>query len=217
MPRNKYGEEIRRLYNPSEDPRTSSIPLSELLFYDRDRRRVSHLRMNVMSEPDPIVDETSVVVFIDGACRNNGQPTARASWAVSFGWESRYNTGGLLDKSLPQTSTRAEIEALIQALDVIRYVTDIHFTRRSRVIIATDSSFLVKAMTQWMERWIENDGVGTNGEPVAHFQVLKKIHDLLNEMERSDEARSREIWLWHVPREMNRDADGIANRVLDEA
>ena len=96
---------------------------------------------------------------------------------------------------MPQTSTRAEIEALLQALDVIRYVTDIHFNRRSRVIIATDSSFLVKAMTQWMQRWIENDGVGTNGEPVAHFKVLKELHDMLNGMERSDEARSREIWL----------------------
>jgi len=215
MPCDEYGEEIRRLYIPSEDRYSSSVPLSDLVFYNADKK-ISQLRMKVRHKPVPVPDETSLVVFIDGACRNNGQPTARASWGAYFGPNSSYNTYGLLYDFLPQTSTRAEIEAFHRALIIIRKITDADL-KLSRIKIATDSSFLVNAMSQWMERWIENDGVGSNGRPVAHFKVLKDLHDTLDHMEYSDEAGGREVQFWHVPREMNREADALANKALDEA
>jgi len=59
--------------------------------------------------------------------------------------------------------------------------------------------------------------VGSNGRAVAHFQVLKHLHDTLDHMEYSDEAGGREVQFWHVPREMNREADALANKALDEA
>lgn len=215
MPYNEYYEEIRRLYVPSEDRCSSSIPISELVFYN-DSKKISQLRMKVMSKPDPVPDETSLVVFIDGACRDNGHPNARASYGVYFGPASPYNTCGLLYESLPQTSTRAEIEAFHRALAIVRKITDADL-KLSSIKIATDSSFLVKAMSQWMEQWIEDDGVGSNGNQVAHFQILKQLHETLDYMEYSDEAGGREVQFWHVPREMNREADALANKALDEA
>jgi ribonuclease HI len=35
-------------------------------------------------------------------------------------------------------------------------------------------------------------------------------------MEYSDEGGGREVQFWHVPREMNREADQLANGALDE-
>jgi hypothetical protein len=61
----------------------------------------------------------TVVVHIDGLWRNNGRPNAQSSWGVYFGPGSRYNSSGKMDPSLPQTSSRAEIKALIQAIDMI--------------------------------------------------------------------------------------------------
>jgi len=107
--------------------------------------------MKVRHKPDPVPDETSLVVFIDGACRNNGQPTARASWGAYFGPNSPYNTYGLLYDFLPQTSTRAEIEAFGQAIAIVQKITDADL-KLSRIKIATDSSFLINAMSQWIER-----------------------------------------------------------------
>jgi len=212
MPYNKYGEKIRRRFDPSEDPYYSSIPRSELVFYNSDRN-ISQLRTKIVSNPNPIPDDTTLVVYIDGACRNNGRPTARASYGVYFGPNSPYNWNGLLDESLPQTSTRAEIEALVQALPMIIAIT--YFDRRiTRIKIATDSSFLVKALSQWMERWIECGGVGSNGRQVAHFKILKWMYDCLNRWEDKDRG---EIQMWHVPRNMNREADALANKALDEA
>ncbi|KAI4686589.1 uncharacterized protein J4E84_005870 [Alternaria hordeiaustralica] len=215
MPYNKYGEKMRHRFDPSEDICYSSIPRPELVFYNPDTK-FSQLRMKIMSKPNPIPDDASLVVFIDGACRNNGRPTARASYGVYFGPDSPFNTWGLLDESQPQTSTRAEIEALIQALLSICVI--MHFDRTlCRIRIATDSSFLVKALSQWMEGWMERGGVGSNGSQVAHFKIMKQLYDELNSWEDKDEWGVREIQLWHVPREMNREADALANKALDEA
>ncbi|KAI4695808.1 hypothetical protein J4E81_006137 [Alternaria sp. BMP 2799] len=215
MPYNKYGEKSRRRFDPSEDPYYSRIPRSELVFYNPDKN-ISQLRMKVMSRPNPIPDDATLVVYIDGACRNNGRPTARASYGVYFGPDSLYNICGLLDESLPQTSTRAEIEAFRQALWRIIAVT-VTCREVFRIKIATDSSFLVKAMSQWIERWIEKNGVGSNDRQVAHFQVLKKLHDDMVSLENNDKTGHREYQFWHVPRNMNREADALANKALDEA
>ncbi|KAF1831854.1 hypothetical protein BDW02DRAFT_504337, partial [Decorospora gaudefroyi] len=110
---------------------------------------------------------------------------------------------------------RSEIEALGQALQIVCEITDRDF-QLSSIKIATDSSLLVNAMSQWMEQWIENDGVGSNGRQVAHFPVMRQLHERLDYMEYSDDGGGREVQFWHVPRGMNREADALANRALDE-
>lgn len=68
-----------------------------------------------------------------------------------------------------------------------------------------------------MEGWIENNGIGASGRRVAHFDILKKLHEKLDYMEFSDDGGGREVQFWHIPRERNREADALANRALDEA
>jgi hypothetical protein len=34
-----------------------------------------------------------------------------------------------------------------------------------------------------MKQWIEDEGVGSNGQQVARFQVLKQLHEKLDYME----------------------------------
>ncbi|KAL6703198.1 hypothetical protein ACN47E_010127 [Coniothyrium glycines] len=170
--------------------------------------------MKVMSQPDPVIQQDSMVVYIDGACRDNGGPNARASYGVFFGPSSPYNSYGLVPRNSPQTSTRAEIEALVQALEIICEITDRDFTL-SHIKIATDSSFVVNAMSEWMESWIENDGMSYSGRPVAHWQVLKKLNEKLEYMKFSDDG-GREVQFWHVPCGLNKEADALANKALDE-
>jgi ribonuclease HI len=206
-------EEIRRLYDPSEDAASRPVPLDELFFYNT-AKHISQLQLKVHARPSPIPDESSLVVHIDGACRGNGTPAAKASYGVYFGPGSSFNTYGLVPSSDPQTSTRAEIEALKQALGVICGITDKVF-KLMYIKIATDSSFLVNAMSRWMERWIEDGGIGSNGKEVARFVYLKAMHEKLYHMEYSDDG-GREVQFWHVPRERNSEADQLANKALDE-
>jgi ribonuclease HI len=80
--------------------------------------------------------------------------------------------------------------------------------------IATDSSFLVDAMSQWIDKWIEAGGVGSRGKKVTHYEVLKQVHEKLDYMNYSDQG-GRHVQFWHIPRDMNREADLLANRALD--
>lgn len=178
-----------------------SIPLDQLVVYNTEKH-VSQLQIKVIANPLPFPIPSSMVVYIDGACRNNGTSSARASYGVFFGPGSPYNNHGLLPSSLPQTSTRAEIEALAQALSIISEITANDFSL-SEIKIATDSNFLVDAMSKWIEGWIENDGIGSNGTQVAHFDTLKQLHEKLDHMEYSDDG-GVEVHFWHIPRELNR-------------
>jgi ribonuclease HI len=85
----------------------------------------------------------------------------------------------------------------------------------SYIKIATDSSFLVNAMSRWKEQCINNDGLGSNGKKVAYFEVLKELHDKQDHMEYSDDG-GRQVQFWLIPREMNSEADRLANMALDE-
>ncbi|GME24180.1 Ribonuclease H1 [Neofusicoccum parvum] len=214
MATDEFGEPLRRLFDPALDRCTRGIPRPELVVYNEDKQ-VSQLQMTSASRPQPSRDASSVVIHIDGACRGNGTPAARASYGVYVGPDSRHNTSGLLEPSLPQTSTRAEIEALARALDVIHAITMSDF-KLSQIKVATDSSFLVNAMAVWMDGWLANGGVSSRGGRVAHFERLRQLNERLDEMEYGDDG-GIEVQFWHVPREMNREADALANTALGSA
>ncbi|KAF2704177.1 ribonuclease H-like protein [Pleomassaria siparia CBS 279.74] len=208
----EIGEEIHRLFDPADDPSRWRIPLSDLVVYNEEKG-VSQLRIQTRKVPQPRLDERSMVVYIDGACRDNGRSNARASYGVYFGTGSPHNANGIVPNSVPQTSTRAEIEALAKAIDIIFSICNQDY-RLSDIKIATDSSFLVKAMSEWVEGWIEAKGMGLNGRKVAHYERLKELHEKLDYMEYSDEGGIY-VQLWHIPRSMNVEADALANAALD--
>ncbi|KAH0496530.1 hypothetical protein TgHK011_003884 [Trichoderma gracile] len=157
------------------------------------------------------VDSRTVVVSIDGACRGNGTPSARAAWGVYFGPQSMLNASGILDAHLPQTSTRAEIEALSQALDIIRREVPEDYSL-VHYHIRTDSSYLVNTFSTWIHDWIRNGGMNSQGKRAAHFEVLKEIHELLDDMTHWGMTFNFGL----VPREDNKEADALANQALDE-
>jgi hypothetical protein len=74
-------EEIPHLFVPSEERGYSRISLSELVVYT-EPKSVSQLRLHPHSQPRPVLDEFTMVVHIDGACRGIGTPTAQSSYGV---------------------------------------------------------------------------------------------------------------------------------------
>jgi ribonuclease HI len=69
---------------------------------------------------------------------------------VFVGPGSRYNAYGKLEAYLPQTSSRAEIEAFSQALDTLRDITANDFSLL-HIKIVSDSEYLVNSMSLWIE------------------------------------------------------------------
>lgn len=85
-----------------------------------------------------------VVVFIDGACTNNGTRYAKAGYGAFFGKDDRRNISKPLEGP-KQTNQRAEIMAAIVALKQIE--------ANKPVELRTDSHYVMKAMTEWMPNW----------------------------------------------------------------
>ena len=205
------GEELHRLWLPNEMYRARDILSVGLLAYNQEKQITQHRLYSLNT--GVYVNAHSMVVHIDGACRNNGRPSAKASYGVWFGSESKHNVYGPVDSSIPQTSTRAEIEALSKALESIREICAEDF-KLSEIKIATDSSFLVNAFSRWMEAWIENNGRGSDGKRIKYFERLKEIHGALDEMEYGDDGGIR-CKFWLIPRDENSEADALANSALD--
>jgi ribonuclease HI len=205
-------EEMHRLFDPLTDPYYSHIAKTkpdELLKYN-EQRQFHQLQGSTAVKPkEPMLEKSSLVVHINGACRNNGKPDARAAYGVYFGPDSKYNSSGLLDASLPQTSTRAEIEGLVQAIKTIKRITEKDM-KITDVKIATDSQYLVDAVSIWMSDWKKSKGLNSDGRPVAHFQVLEELCSTMDYMQYSDDG-GIECQMWWIEREKNEAADRLAN------
>lgn len=122
------------------------------------------------------------------------------------------------------TNQRAELHAAGQALIVVRSIREQNpmgparlniapGPARSlrRVVIKSDSDYLVKGMTDWIYRWKRNSFVNQKGAAVVNadlFQDLDQSVEELNDL-------GVEVQFWHVPRARNVVADHLAKSALN--
>jgi ribonuclease HI len=96
-------------------------------------------------------------VFTDGACVNNGYPTARASWACVWPDSPELDVCGLLEGS-EQTNNRAEFMAAIKALE----------SSQGPLHIFTDSMLLLKiGQHEWQAK--------------KNLDLVRRLNDLTRE------------------------------------
>ncbi|KAF5571394.1 NAD dependent epimerase [Fusarium phyllophilum] len=197
------------LFNPDNSRQHQNVPKDVLVAYNP-RIGIRHIRY--FAGPYELrKDGSSVIVQIDGACRRNGTQYARGGWGVFFGPNSQYNSWSLLPPNAPHTSTFAELYSLIIALEMIRDELPLYL---ERVFIVSDSSYLVRAFTEYMSAWLDNWGRNARGQRVAHWNFLLEIKEIIDNLTWSGD-RNMEIKFWHVPREQNAAADALANRAFN--
>jgi ribonuclease HI len=192
---------LPRTFNPSLgllDPSPSNLIAPGTPF--------SRLYFATFREPQTkIVEKSTIVVSIDGACSDNGTPAARAAVGVYFGPESPHNIseriGGV------QTSQRAEIRAAIRALEIVTQALLDDFSVR-RVVLLCDSSYVVQSMTEWVFKWRENGWKNARNGSVVNTNDLKELDEFIDKL--CEEGLDVEFWL--VGREKNVLADELANR-----
>lgn len=126
---------------------------------------------NVKDVYSNIAHDDAIVIAVDGACHNNGKENAKASIGVFVHRNSPWNRSILLStiqasSSQPnqrQTSQRAELHAYREALKIAisikkrnnRQVSETFGPYHSlrRVVVKTDSSYLHRAMTEYIDDW----------------------------------------------------------------
>jgi ribonuclease HI len=103
------------------------------------------------------------VVFTDGACSGNGYSHAVCGIGGTFGELPEFDcqwslpVDGDVDPSPIRSSQRAELLAAIEGIcrlgDVRLAIDGKTDSNRSKMVLATDSEYVCKGVTEWMPRW----------------------------------------------------------------
>lgn len=114
--------------------------------------------------------ETTLTVFTDGCCTNNGHPNARAGIGVYWGPADSRNVAQRLGGR--QTNNRAEIHAAIHAIRQAKRQGARH------LVIKTDSQFMINSMTKWIVKWKTNGWTLANGNPVVNKEDFEELDEV---------------------------------------
>jgi ribonuclease HI len=131
---------------------------------------------------------TMVTGHMDGSCLSNGKDNSSGGWCFIVNGVVVKHTHRIQNT----TSNRMELTAAIECIKYIK--CNISPTERSNILLHSDSEYLVKGITQWVNGWRSN-GWRTS----AKGSVLNK--DLWECLVSEVEYLSPSVPVWtHVPR-----------------
>ncbi|MCV6590031.1 MAG: ribonuclease HI [Marinobacterium sp.] len=140
-----------------------------------------------------------VNIYTDGACKGNPGP---GGWGalLRYGEAEKQLYGGAPET----TNNRMELQAAIEALTILN--------RRCQVVLTTDSQYLRKGVTQWLQNWKRNGWKTVAKTPVKNVDLWQQLDQLIAEHDID--------WRWvkgHSGHPGNELADQLANRGVNAA
>lgn len=139
-----------------------------------------------------------VTIYTDGACRGNPGP---GGWGAVLAWGEHEKE--LRGAEPLTTNNRMELTAAIRALAAMK--------RPAKIRLYTDSQYVRKGITEWLDQWKRRDWRTADRKPVRNI-------DLWQALEREIERHEIE-WHWvrgHAGVPGNEQADRLANAAIDE-
>jgi ribonuclease HI len=141
-----------------------------------------------------------LTIYTDGACSGNPGP---GGWGVllQYGDSEKTLKGG--DPNT--TNNRMEMTAAIKAIEAINE------TYTGEIILWTDSTYVMKGITEWIHGWKKKNWIKSDKKPVINTD-LWKVLDNLN-------SQKNIQWNWvkgHAGVEGNERADELARQGLEE-
>lgn len=148
-------------------------------------------------------DQSKILIYTDGTCFNDGLEDAHAGFGFVFRQEKpgvmgyaalRLENNGPSDEPHPQTGIRAELRAVLAALQ-FRYWPGENV---KTLVIATESTYVAHGCTSWVHEW-EKDNWQTEDGPVRNKDLwqalLQKFHYWSIE--------GLQLQFWKIPRNLN--------------
>lgn len=139
-----------------------------------------------------------IEIYTDGACRGNPGPG---------GWGALMRSGDhekeLWGGEAHTTNNRMEMTAVIESLKALK--------RPSEVVLTTDSQYVRKGITEWIEGWKRKNWQTAARKPVKNADLWREIDSLA--------SKHTIEWRWvkgHSGHAENERVDELANRGIDE-
>lgn len=143
----------------------------------------------------------ALVIYTDGSSLANGHRGARAGVGVFFGHNDPRNVSERLQGE-PQTNQRAELMAILRALEIAPL--------KQKVRICTDSQYSINCVSVWAEGWARKGWKTTGNTEVKNQDLIRSI---LAKMEEKRAAGGDTIYRWvkgHASDRRNVMADQLA-------
>ncbi len=146
-----------------------------------------------------------ITIYTDGSSRGN---PGKGGWgAIIMTPEEVIELGGREDHT---TNNRMELLGAIMGLREIG-------KEAKEVEVCTDSQYVKKGMTEWIDGWIAKGWKGSTKKPVLNKELWQ---DLKKEEDRLKKSGVKVTWKYvpaHVGVVMNERADTIATMCADDA
>ena len=142
-----------------------------------------------------------IKIYTDGACSGNPGPGGSAAIL-----QYKHPKEGLVEKEVVKfskdtTNQRCEVEAAIIALRAIK--------QPCNIILTSDSTYLIKGITEWSKNWIKNGWKNAKKKPVENKDLWVELVELV---------KNHSIeWKWvkgHAGHELNERADALARKAI---
>ncbi len=139
-----------------------------------------------------------IEIFTDGACRGNPGP---GGWGalLRYGTREKELYGGERDT----TNNRMEMTAVVEAVSALKAPSVLRIT--------TDSTYVLKGITEWLPGWKKKNWKTAAGKPVKNVDLWQKLDEQL--------AAHDVEWKWvkgHAGHTENERVDALANKGIDE-
>ncbi|MDG2360776.1 MAG: ribonuclease HI [Hellea sp.] len=142
----------------------------------------------------------TLTIYTDGACSGNPGP---GGWGVLLQYGNKEKT--LKGGDPNTTNNRMEMMAAIKAIEAVNE------TYTGEIILWTDSTYVMKGITEWIHGWKKKNWIKSDKKPVVNTD-LWKVLDNLN-------SQKNIQWNWvkgHAGVEGNERADELARQGLEE-
>tara|TARA_B100000686_G_C16759070_1_gene957478 strand:- start:1081 stop:1512 length:432 start_codon:yes stop_codon:yes gene_type:complete len=139
-----------------------------------------------------------VQIFTDGCCKGNPGP---GGWGCIIKFEGQVRE--LTGTSASTTNNIMELTAAVAALEQLKEPCVVELT--------TDSQYLVKGMTKWVDGWVRKGWINSSREPVKNQSLWKALLKM-SEMHNIS-------WVWvkgHSGHPENERCDHLANQALEK-
>ena len=154
--------------------------------------------VGIDTSPHPLIAATDAssndvadynIIYTDGACPGNGTASAKAGYGVFWPKRPELSAYGFLPNSSGQTNQRAELTAVLVAVDQL---IDNHID--GPVEIRTDSDYAVRGLTSWYRRW---ESLGWKVE-VKNIDLFRLIIQTCRNRMRSGPSGLNLVYLRHI-------------------